>query len=68
MYTRFHDDPARVQKSNLETSYMNNYIFNVPGNNDGGVVPFVSDPHIRIQKGGASVQDNMIVIDSMPVS
>ena len=61
MFTRFHDDPARVQKANIETSSINNYIFNVPGNN----ISFVEDPHIRIQKGGASTHSNLIGIDSM---
>ena len=31
-FTRFHDDPSRIKKENIETSMQNQYIFNVPGN------------------------------------
>tara|TARA_B100001287_G_scaffold270185_1_gene268612 strand:+ start:164 stop:640 length:477 start_codon:yes stop_codon:yes gene_type:complete len=64
-FTRFHDDPARIQKTNLETSSINNYIFNVPGNTGGVNVPYIEDPHIRIQKGGASTHTNMVGVESM---
>ena len=29
-FTRFHDDPNRIEIKNLETSAMNSYVFNVP--------------------------------------
>ena len=64
-FTRFHDDPARIQKTNIETTSINNYIFNVPGNTGGAIVPFIEDPHVRIQKAGASTHTNMVGVESM---
>ena len=34
-FTRFHDDPNRIQKTNLERSAINDYTFNVTGNTKG---------------------------------
>jgi hypothetical protein len=62
-FTRFHDDPNRIQKTNLETSAMNDYIFNVPGNSGYNNV-FVQDPHIRLQKTGVNTHRNMIHAES----
>ena len=31
-FTRFHDDINRIEKTNLETTAINDYTFNVPGN------------------------------------
>jgi hypothetical protein len=50
-FTRFHDDPARIEKSLLETTYTGIYQLNTPGN---GKTVFVEGPHIRIQRGGGS--------------
>ena len=54
-FTRFHDDPARIEKSLLETTYTGIYQLNTPGN---GKTVFVENPHIRIQGGGSSLQMN----------
>jgi hypothetical protein len=64
-FTRFHDDPARIQKQNIETSAMNSYIFNVPGNGSGVQSQYINDPHVRLQKTGMKQQTNMINIESM---
>ena len=62
-FTRFHDDPNRIQKTNLETSAMNDYIFNVPGNtNDQN--HYIQDPHIRMQTNGTTLYRNMANIES----
>ena len=50
-FTRFHDDPARIEKSLLETTYTGIYQLNTPGN---GKSVYVDSPHIRIQRGGGS--------------
>jgi len=50
-FTRFHDDPARIEKSLIESTYTGIYQLNAPGN---GKSVFVQTPHIRIQKGGGS--------------
>lgn len=62
-FTRFHDDPNRIQKTNLETSAMNDYIFNVPGNTSNSSVYF-KDSHIRMQKNGNTLCKNMIQTES----
>jgi len=50
-FTRFHDDPARIEKYLIESTYSGIYQLNAPGN---GKTVFVDTPHIRIQKGGGS--------------
>ena len=62
-FTRFHADPNRIQKTNLETSAMNDYTFNVPGNTNKNSVYF-SDPHLRMQKNGTTLCRNMVNIES----
>ena len=62
-FTRFHDDPNRIQKTNLETSAMNDYVFNVPGNINSNSVLF-NDPYLRMQKTGQTLCSNMVNIES----
>ena len=64
-FTRFHDDPARIKKENIETSALNDYIFNVPGNTNGVRVPHFDDPHLRLQKGGGHVMTDMVGVETM---
>lgn len=53
--TRFHDDPARIMKRAQESSFLGNYRLNVPGN--GTHLPFHEDPHIRLQRWGANINN-----------
>ena len=46
-FTRFHDDPARIKKQIQDSSFSGRYMLNVPG--QGTDLPFVEDPHIRLQ-------------------
>lgn len=62
-FTRFHDDECRIAKRNMETSAMNDYVFNVPGNLNSQSVYF-SDPHMRMQKTGGPIYRNMIGIEN----
>ena len=62
-FTRFHDDPNRIQKTNLETSAINDYVFNVPGNTNDQL-RFIEDPHIRSQTNGTPLYRNMIQTES----
>lgn len=64
-FTRFHDDPARIKKENLETNAMNDYLFNVPGNTGGVQVPHFDDPHLRQQRGGGHIMTNMVGVESL---
>ena len=55
-FTRFHDDPARIQKQLQEMTGVERYQLNRPG--PGIYVPFIEDPHIRLQQWGANLQNN----------
>lgn len=61
-FTRFHDDPCRVMKHLQETTDQGLYYFSVPGN--GIHLPFVADPHIRLQKWGANRHTNLVLVES----
>jgi hypothetical protein len=61
-FTRFHDDPCRIQKQLQESTGLGRYMLNVPGN---GLTPYyVEDPHIRLQKWGANLTTNTINVES----
>ena len=64
-FTRFHDDPARIIKRNIETSSMNDYIFNVPGNTKTIQSQYFEDPHLRLQKTGGQQMNNMVNVETM---
>ena len=61
-FTRFYDDPCRVQKYLEETTNIGNYNLNVPGN--GINLPFIDDPYIRMEKWGANLTNNVINVES----
>jgi hypothetical protein len=61
-FTRFHDDPARIEKALLESTFTGMYHLNTPGN--GCDLPFISDPHIRMQKWGANLQTNSLKVEN----
>ena len=52
-FTRFRDDPARIQKQLQESTYLARYQINAPGPGDN--LPFQEDPNIRLQGFGANV-------------
>ena len=61
-FTRFHDDPCRIEKQLQESTGSGKYMLNVPGN---GLKPyFMEDPYIRMQKWGANLQTNSINLES----
>lgn len=61
-FTRFHDDPCRIQKQLQESTWAGRYMLNVPGN---GTTPYyIEDPHIRLQKWGANLTTNTINVES----
>ena len=62
-FTRFHDDKARIEKKNIETSSINHYTFNVPGNFSMPNI-YYNDPHIRMQKCGNTLYKNLINVES----
>ena len=60
-FTRFHDDPARIEKQLQESTEQGEYMLNVPGN--GPKPCYVEDPYIRMQKWGANLQTNSIQLE-----
>ena len=61
-FTRFHDDPARIQKQLEQMTAIGQYTLNVPGN--GVQMDYVADPHIRLQQWGANLSKNSVDIES----
>ena len=61
-FTRFHDDPARIQKQIDESSFVGRYMLNTPG--QGIDLPYIEDPQIRLQRWGANIMTNAINLES----
>lgn len=61
-FTRFHDDPVRISKQLQESTYLGRYQLNRPG--PGVHLPFMEDPHMRLQKWGANLQNNTVDLES----
>ena len=61
-FTRFFDDPCRIQKYLEESTNIGNYNINVPGN--GTTPSYFSDPYIKIQKWGANLSSNKTDLES----
>ena len=57
-FTRFHDDPCRINKQLQESTDPGRYMLNVPGNGDKPY--YIEDPYIRIQGWGANLRTNTI--------
>ena len=62
-FTRFHDDPARIEKQLQEATGLGRYMLNVPGNN-GDKPCFMEDPFIRMQKWGGNLMTNTVNLES----
>lgn len=61
-FTRFYDDPCRIQKQLQESTGPGKYNLNVPGQ---GILPYVmDDPHIRMEKWGGNLCKNSINLES----
>ena len=61
-FTRFNDDPCRINKQLQESTDPGRYMLNVPGNGDKPC--FMEDPYIRLQKWGANLHTNTINLES----
>jgi hypothetical protein len=55
-FTRFSNDRDVLEKKLCESTFSGLYHLNTPGN--GLNMPFVEDPHIRLQKWGANLYSN----------
>jgi len=61
-FTRFFDDPCRIQKYLEESTTIGNYNMNVPGN--GTSPTFFNDPYVKIQKWGGNLSSNKTDLES----
>ena len=61
-FTRYHDEPCRMEKQLQELTEPGRYILNVPG--QGKSPHFMDDPHLRMQKWGANLMKNSINLES----
>ena len=61
-FTRFHDDPNRIKKQIMESSFSGRYMLNTPG--QGTDLPFIEDPHIRLQHWGANLRNDTVNLES----
>jgi hypothetical protein len=61
-FTRFKYDPAREIKYLEESTTVGKYHLNTPGN--GLANPYIDNPHIRLQKWGANLQSNSLLVEN----
>ena len=61
-FTRFHDDSARIKKQLEKSNSTGRYQLERPGL--GTNIPFLEDPHIRLQHWGANLRNNTMALDS----
>ena len=54
-FTRFKYDEARTKKELQEATGTSRWVLNTPG--QGVDLPFIEDPHIRLQKWGANLRE-----------
>ena len=59
--TRFRDDIARKEDQLRQSTSLCDYMINAPGN--GTAPAYMEDPHIRLQKWGANLANNVITIE-----
>ena len=61
-FTRTRNDPSRLMKESQIFSYPGRYQLNTPG--QGVNLPFIEDPHIRLEKWGANNRTNIVEIEN----
>jgi len=61
-FTRFHDDPLRIQKQVDESTFSGRYMLNRPG--QGIHMPFQADAQLRLQSWGANITTDIIPLES----
>ena len=61
-FTRFHDDPHRIKYALQISTYSGRYALDTPG--PGVNLPYIEDPHVRIQQWGANRMTNDINLEN----
>jgi len=62
MFTRFHDDEARIQQQMRAQTFAGRYAITMPG--PGVNLPFQEDPQLRLQKWGANLHTETVNVES----
>lgn len=62
MFTRFHDDPSKINIQNQQSTDQGRWMLNTPGN--GERPEFMLDAHIIPQKWGGNLWSNAIDVQS----
>lgn len=62
MFTRFHDDPARIEFQLRARTFAGRYAMDMPG--PGIDLPFQEDPHLRLQGWGANLRTETVNLES----
>ena len=58
-FTRFHDDPIRIQKQLDESTFSGRYMLNTPG--QGIDMPYHNETQMRLQRWGANITNDIIL-------
>ena len=61
-FTRFYDDPIRIEKRLDMATFQGRYQLDCPG--QGIHLPFHNEPQLRLQKWGANLHSNTINLES----
>lgn len=61
-FTRFHDDPARVNKTLEQMTFAGRYMLDTPG--PGINAPYMADPQIRAQRWAANMWTDTTNLES----
>ena len=61
-FTRFHDDPVRIEKGLEQSTFSGRYYLDTPG--PGTQLPYMMDPQMRIQKWGANLASDTTNLES----
>jgi hypothetical protein len=60
--TRISNDKLRIYKNLQQSTDVGKHVLNVPGN--GLDIPFINDPHVRMQLWGANHANDIITIEN----
>jgi len=60
--TRIRNDPSRQYENAIQSTHQGRYVLNTPG--PGMDIPYIADPHIRLQMFGGNLHTNRIDLDS----
>jgi hypothetical protein len=61
-FTRYHDDPVRINKHLEESTFSGRYLLDTPG--PGTDLPFFADAQMRLQKWGANLTTDTVNLES----